>query len=187
MIFRAKHTERQRWLQIPLASLLWEFLQRHLACIQHRYGPVDTFTVVPSHPTTRAGVDHLKQMHGRVRGWPQPWDLDVLAKTRADTASDRRQAVQPDLFTVTGGRDLRGRHVVILDDTFTSGGTLASAAAALRYAGAARVVGLSLGRQVNPNRTESREFLDQLRGRDLDLSTCALHDHQPLSMGDQFT
>lgn len=58
-----------------------------------------------------------------------------------------------------------GADVLVVDDTWVSGGSAQSAAAALKLAGAGRVAIVVLGRHVNPADPCSAEFLDALRAR----------------------
>ncbi|MET7609838.1 phosphoribosyltransferase [Streptomyces seoulensis] len=92
---------------------------------------------------------------------------------RGESAAERRQRIVPDLFTADPS--VNGKRVLLLDDTFTSGGTMASAARALREAGAACVIGISFGRQLNANREEARDLIAELPQRSLDLETCPVH------------
>jgi hypothetical protein len=55
-----------------------------------------------------------------------------------------------------------GADVLVVDDTWVSGGSAQSAAAALKLAGARRVAIVVLGRHVNPADPRSRPFLDAL-------------------------
>lgn len=176
-VWRAKHDGTQEWLRVPLASLLHAFLERHYRCVEQRHGQVDIVTVVPSHVSTRGGWDHLKRLHGSVRPWRQPWDLDLLVKLRDDRAESRRKAVTPDLFALGPGRDISGSCVLLVDDTYTSGGTLASAAYTLKSAGAATVAAVTLGRQLNRGHLDSQELLATLPGRGLAIETCGYHRH----------
>ena len=57
------------------------------------------------------------------------------------------------------GEPVAGRDVVVVDDTWVSGGSAQSAAAALKLAGARRVAVVVLGRHVNPADRRSAAFL----------------------------
>lgn len=86
------------------------------------------------------------------QGWL--WQSDLLLRQR-DTrpqwelaAAERRTNIK-DAFLVTRPTDIRNKHILLVDDIFTSGTTLEEAARTLKAAGAASVVGLALagGRQ----------------------------------------
>jgi orotate phosphoribosyltransferase len=65
--------------------------------------------------------------------------------------------------------------VLVVDDTFTSGASMASLAYALRQAGAERVVAVTLGRQLNPEwHPESAPVLAEQWDKPFDLATCVL-------------
>ena len=70
-----------------------------------------------------------------------------MERDYAETRPARAQ-VKPQAYGVDAAA-VRGRSVLLLDDTWTSGSSLVSAAAALKDAGASYVVGLTLGRQLN--------------------------------------
>lgn len=172
-LWRVKNENANGWLQLPLASLLHTFLDNHLKCIEDAYGGAfDVGVTVPS-SKQRNGVNHLDSLLSCVRKWPIKWERDILTKMRSESAAERRQRIVPDLFAADPS--VNRKRVLLLDDTFTSGGTMASAAHALRDAGATCVVGISFGRQLNSNREEARDLISELPQRPLDIETCAVH------------
>ena len=70
------------------------------------------------------------------------------------------RGVDADWLRVTGS--VAGADVLVLDDTWVSGGSAQSAAAALKLAGARRVAIVVLGRHVNPATPSSARFLAAL-------------------------
>ncbi|HET9081332.1 MAG TPA: hypothetical protein VFO01_12565 [Trebonia sp.] len=70
------------------------------------------------------------------------------------------RGVDADWLRVTGS--VAGADVLVVDDTWVSGGSAQSAAAALRLAGARRVAIVVLGRHVNPAHPPSARFLAAL-------------------------
>nr|WP_303657328.1 phosphoribosyltransferase family protein [Asticcacaulis aquaticus] len=72
-----------------------------------------------------------------------------LARTAKGRRADRYENVK-NAFAVTpaGQRHLRGRHVLLIDDVFTSGATLSACATELLKAGARQVDVLVLARAV---------------------------------------
>lgn len=61
------------------------------------------------------------------------------------------------------GDPVAGTDVVVVDDTWVSGGSAQSAAVALKLAGARRVAVVVLGRHVNPDDPRSAAFLAETR------------------------
>lgn len=124
-----------RWLARPLGCLLDYFIRLHLSHLEAAFGAFDAVTVVPSHTATRDGFDHMKELAAQVAGTLGPtWDGEVLTRVRPSRAG---RQVQPGDYQAS----LREDHhrVLLIDDTFTTGATIASASGALRAAGA-RVV-----------------------------------------------
>jgi hypothetical protein len=68
-----------------------------------------------------------------------------------------------------------GASVLLLDDTWVSGASAQSAAAALKLAGARHVAVVVLGRHVNPDDPASAPLLAGLAAARYDPSACAVH------------
>lgn len=140
-------------------------LAAHGACAG-RLGPrlpVTHWTCVPSLPA-KVGVHPLRQLVA-----PALSGHEVVL-TAAATTSDPR-AVDVNHFAVD--RPLAAAsHVLVVDDTWTTGGHAQSAALALRAAGAARVSVLVLARWIDKDDQASRDFVRGLRDRDFDPSIC---------------
>lgn len=143
-----KDTPGYRWLAGPLGALLNRFAAGHLQCLQNRY-QLDVIAAVPSDNEART-FNPLQLM---VQTYPTgvfmtsaPVDFTLLSRDRSRKRPDRTKLV-PDAYVVNA--DVTGMRVLLLDDTWTSGSTMASCAAALTAHGALTVVGLTLGRQIN--------------------------------------
>lgn len=174
LLWCAKNEPDDAWLRLPLSSLLWSFTHKHLKCIEDAYGGgFDVRVVIPSHSSTRGGVNHLERVVKAVPRMAKQWEFGVLRKSLLSKADSRRRKIVPNLFAADGS--VAGKRVLLLDDTFTSGGTMASAAYALKDAGAAAVVGLAFGRQLHVGWGDSQDLISSLPGRDLDLIDCAVH------------
>jgi adenine/guanine phosphoribosyltransferase-like PRPP-binding protein len=70
------------------------------------------------------------------------------------------------------GRSAKGRRILLLDDTFTTGAKLFSAAAALRHAGAEVVGPVVIGRHAQPSWQPTADLLDWLSEREWDQTRC---------------
>lgn len=81
--------------------------------------------------------------------FPGTWQPDLLVRRR-DTQpqwelslGERRRNVKG-AFSVTRPQEVKDRHILLVDDIFTSGATMDACAQALKQAGAVRVSGLAL-------------------------------------------
>jgi phosphoribosylpyrophosphate synthetase len=110
----------------------------------------------------------------KVEGMPDHWRFDLLKKSSVDKAGQRRGKIVPNLFIASPS--VNGARVLLFDDTFTTGGTVASAAHALKQRGAVSVVALSIGRQLRADWDPSKELISALPGRELLLEDCVVHD-----------
>ena len=70
------------------------------------------------------------------------------------------RGVDPGWLRVDG--PVAGADVLVVDDTWVSGGSAQSAAVALKLAGARRVAIVVIGRHVNPDDPRSARFLADL-------------------------
>lgn len=160
-----------RWGRYPLGSILWEFMGRHLACIEQRFGEVDVATTVPSGNETRT-FSPLGEVIEAVDDWPVDWALDLLAKAKPGRPG--RGESDPSFYALGRGRSVRGRVVLLVDDTWTSGSSLVSAGARLREERARSVVGLTIGRQLAPGWGSADDLISTASARGLDLDRCVL-------------
>jgi predicted amidophosphoribosyltransferase len=138
--------ERRDRFGSAIASMLYTFLARHGACLEAD-GPIDFAVVVP--PTKDRGWKPLRYaIERRIRvDWPLPWRFDLVTKIGAERPG--RGHMRPDLYGLTDSDEVDGQSILVVDDTWTSGSTMASVAQLLKAAGAARVVGVPIGRQVH--------------------------------------
>ena len=147
--------------------LLFVALGRHLGCFAAADGPVDSYAVIPS---TRGRADH-----------PLPELVERLGLRLTPVGADATAEQPTDLRRVAGGRfafapdvDLRDRHVLVIDDTWTTGGRVQSMANSLKDAGARRVTALILARWLDTEWTPTAAFLKQNPHRDFDPTVCPL-------------
>jgi predicted amidophosphoribosyltransferase len=118
-----------------LLTVLANFLRQHAACL----GDFDLVTIVPS---SQGRTSPLVDVLGRRLGLTSRRFTEVLS-----TNGENTRRMRPELYAVSS--DVRSRRVLLVDDTWTSGASLQSAAVALKRAGAARVVGLVIGRHLD--------------------------------------
>jgi hypothetical protein len=158
--------------RLHVAALLLRFLLGHKLCVEDAAGGgLDVITIVPSkqgrtgpHPLEQAitlapdligSYERLLDPGPRVIGRNAPADDGFVARREA---SDRR--------------------VLLIDDTFTSGAKLQSAASALTLGGATVLAGLVLGRVIDvssADRYPERADLWRRQSRiPFDFGTCCL-------------
>jgi hypothetical protein len=127
-----------------IRRLLYLGIMKHQRCVEMRVGkPVSMRATVPSlnrrpgvHPFTAIAAAMQAVADGRLALVAAPGAI----KDRVVSASQ---------FQITPNRSLSGRHILILDDTWTTGSNTQSAALTLRQAGADRVSIMVVGRWVS--------------------------------------
>jgi ComF family protein len=139
----------RRALAAPLGELLAELGPAALPA-----GPPDLIVPVPLHPRRERerGFNQALLLARRVgRAWDRPVRSDVLRRTAA-TPPQTELGVEARRANVRGAFALRrpelvaGRHVMVVDDVFTTGATVGECARCLRQAGAATVGVLTVAR-----------------------------------------
>jgi predicted amidophosphoribosyltransferase len=136
-----------RWLGATLAAILWRFLTEHEACLAqaahtHRF---DITTTVPSSDRNRDERHPLRHIVGDLVGPTRDRYRPLLRRTSAQVPP---RTFDPSKFESTTPR-LHGESVLLIDDTWTTGASAQSAAAALKQAGAGAVAAVVIGRHLN--------------------------------------
>lgn len=149
-----------RWMAMPLGSLAINFLLKHKICIEDTYGAIDTACTVPRGNTAR-DFDHLAAIISSVKTWPVQWELDLLRKVKDGRPG--RGVMDGSYYAVDKNRDVAGDMVLLFDDTWTSGSSIASAAEALKDAGAATVVAFTIGRQLHAGWGSADAIIEELK------------------------
>jgi hypothetical protein len=90
-------------------------------------------------------------------------DVPLVGLAVAPAGAAHGRGVDPGWLRVDG--DVAGADVLVVDDTWVSGGSAQSAAVALKLAGARRVAIVVIGRHVNPDDPGSAELVAELRQR----------------------
>jgi hypothetical protein len=151
-----------------LRLLLLVFLHDHGKCVWQAVG-----TLAPSHVAVvpsgqgRPGAHPLRKL---VEPYLALEWVSLLTRP-GDPVLPRD--LHPGRFEAAGR--LAGASVLLLDDTWTSGASAQSAAAALKLAGASRVAVVTLGRHVNLSDPSAELLAGALTGRPFRLDLCALH------------
>jgi hypothetical protein len=162
--------EVARRLTVELAAVLWRHLADHERCLTRAAGVAafELVTTVPSGDRTRDSAHPLRQIVGDLVGPTRDRHEQLLRRT-----SLRLPPRTFDSEKFDAVRSLDGQPVLLIDDTWTTGASAESAAAALRRAGAGPVAAVVIGRHLN---REWHENDRRLRGiaRPFDWGRCAL-------------
>jgi ComF family protein len=119
-------------------------------------GAPDLIVPVPLHPRRERerGFNQALLLARRIgRAWGRPVRADVLRRTAAtppqtELGLEARRANVRGAFALRRPEVVAGRHVLVIDDVFTTGATVGECARSLRKAGAARVGVLTVARVV---------------------------------------
>ncbi|GLZ37654.1 hypothetical protein [Actinokineospora sp. NBRC 105648] len=146
-----------------LASMVSVATRLHGNCIADAHGPCSAITFVPSvrHP----GTDHpVVTLARQVSGLGVDRAAHVVLGLGPGSDPGYDRTVRADRFELSGQNRsrVRGRHVMVVDDTWTSGAKVQSAAVALRDAGAEHVTALVVGRWCDYRAPDHKAMLDSL-------------------------
>jgi predicted amidophosphoribosyltransferase len=160
---------------LRLAAVLWKFLDTHEACVGAAAGARDDhFDVVCVVPSKVRQDDEarpfLRDLVGATCGHTSARFERLLRATDQGTLE---REYDPARYAAT--RRLDGEHVLLIDDTWTSGASAQNAGYALKDAGAASVGFVAIGRFVRRDWADHGPRLDALP-RPFDWATCAVHD-----------
>jgi hypothetical protein len=140
-----------------IRTLLYITLRDNLPVLAHRFGPVEVITHVPStSPKPRRDRQALSHaIDSAVGKLPGIAPHQSLLTPGSDSPGSPR-AVDPDRFVVGDPHLVAGRHVLLVEDTWVSGGSAQSAAVSLHRAGARYVTVLCVARMLKAGWAEGR-------------------------------
>lgn len=129
------------WMELGLAD-------KRLQCT-----PAEAFVPVPLHSARRRErefnqADMLAQLLSKRSGIPVEACLERIRYTTTQTRLDRHERMENlrGAFRVRQTPQVTGRHLILIDDVFTTGSTVGECARVLRAAGAASVRVLTVAR-----------------------------------------
>lgn len=159
-----------RSLSLELAAVLWRYLVLHEQCIARAAGVerFDVVTTVPSGSRERDQWHPLRRIVGELVGPTRDRHRRLLERS---ATSVEPRAFDPRKFEPI--RDLSGHAVLLIDDTWTTGASAESAAAALRRAGAGPIAAVAIGRYLNRDWPENQRRLSAIV-RPFDWGSCAV-------------
>jgi predicted amidophosphoribosyltransferase len=162
----------RRQQHVRLAAVLWKFLLNHEECVADAAGAraFDLVAVVPSKtPEQDERRDGLRALVGETCGHTSGRYRRVLRATGQGAAV---RYFDPRRYAAT--ETLDGRHVLLIDDMWTSGASGQSAAHTLKEGGARTVSLVAIGRFIRRDYADHGARLDALP-QVFDWATCAVH------------
>ncbi len=171
--------EVARRLGAALAAVLWRFLAEHERCIADA-AKTDGFDLVTTVPSSDQGRDErhpLRYIVGSLVGPTRERHARLLVRSETDVPS---RTFSEHKFTATDR--LSGQAVLLIDDTWTTGSSAQSAAAALKHAGAGPVAAVIIGRHLNREWHENDRRLRGI-GQPFDWAQCAFCSEPAVSVG----
>lgn len=158
LIYKLKY-DNDRLLACDLSLLM----DRAWSLLRHNYADEPVLLVpIPLHPERlwqrgyNQAEEIAKHLSTRIEVPVEPRALKRVKNTQAQYGLSRAARLQNMRNAFVGmTKYLSGRHVVLIDDVYTSGSTLVEAAEALLRAGAASVAALTVARAVLKDRVRS--------------------------------
>jgi len=176
----ARHEVRD-YHTVRLAAILWRFLESHERCIAAAT-EVDGFDLVTTVPSKNRERDEQRaqlptivgqQCHPTADRWRRLLHPRLLHPADPLTLD---RTYSPEHYVADAAA--AGQRVLLIDNTWTTGSAMQSAAAALRQAGARAVAGVVIGRHLRLDYkwdTGSTFIEYQALPRTFDWTTCAIH------------
>jgi predicted amidophosphoribosyltransferase len=166
--YKQSHEQLAANASARLGALVYTFGTLHALCPQRRLGrPVTAKAIVPSlkgNPGTR-----LAHMADRfLPGWPR---IPVAAAGVFGDDNSRR-ALDPTHFSVDPRDVPHGAHVLVLEDTWVTGGHSQAVAVTLKQAGAATVTVVPICRLLKPGWGPNRTYRGSAHSRLWSPDTC---------------
>lgn len=154
-MYRYKGTPPSQQAMYGVAGMMRRAF-RHIVCLERIVGvPVTALAVMPSRSHYRVGTSSRLQ---QIVESEAPSELERVAITPTMPELGKIREVQEHAFTSATARG----HVLLIDDTWVSGGTMLSAVLSLRQAGAEEVSTLALARWLNPTFPATDTFVSTM-------------------------
>lgn len=129
------------------------FAQSHLACLYRKWGYVDSVAVVPS--SRRRDNTYLHILADRV--FDALPHLKVKYEGKATSLETKmRGEIHPELIKIQ--ENVKGKHIVVVDDPWVTGSSAMSTAQALTLQGAEHVTIIVFGRTLEPSWKTNQPF-----------------------------
>jgi predicted amidophosphoribosyltransferase len=162
-------TSPNRLAQFRLAVLYTLFFNTHRGCLQRAAG--GPFTHIATVPSTRAraGIHPLQQIIQVAHS-----SLPLIAGTANEAYGNVREFARDRFHIPPLAANQPPPRILLLEDLWVTGARAQSMAHALKHAGAATVVTVALGRQINHAHPPNRPLLEAARQTPFNLNRCAI-------------
>jgi hypothetical protein len=171
-LYKATPSDSQKFAALRMVAILSRFLREHEGCVARAAG-VDQFDVVTTVPSTSHERDDQGMLRGVVRACGPVKNRYERLLQPAPNATGSHEFIA-DRYVAR--RDLDSERILLIEDTWASGGDSQSAAYALKQAGASTVSLVVIGRHINGewevDGTPSKDLYDMLPKK-FDWSRCA--------------
>lgn len=132
---------------VRLTAILWRFLEGHEPCIAAAAG-VDRFDLVTTVPSKSGERDEQRTQLRKIVGeWCRPTADRWQRILRPAEPPVLERSFSEARYLADGAAE--GKQILLIDDTWTTGGAMQSSAAALRQANARTVAGVAIGRHLH--------------------------------------
>jgi hypothetical protein len=166
---------QRRQFTLQVAATIGRFLVAHQRCITGSgQTPWDVIATVPS-SHGRVGTHPMRQALGMLPPAFGGQEAELLGQ--GSVPVDHRQADDRGFLVRT---EVRGARILLVDDTFTTGARVQSAASALQLAGGHVLAAVVVGRVIRPEwSTESAALWRAAQSRRFSFDTCCLEWDTP--------
>ncbi|MHA7652962.1 ComF family protein [Mycobacterium sp. ML4] len=155
-----------------VTSLISLGVKAHFDCAERLLGgSLSRWATVPSLKTI--GSVHPLRSKILTPMLGEEYEIEVLATEKAKGKTEKeRRVLDPEFYAVNTAVP-HGAHVLLIDDTWTTGGHIQSVAKALKQAGAAKVAALSVARWMDPYEPRTKRVLvEHFKDRPYDPDVC---------------
>lgn len=137
-----------------LSTLLYFFVNYHSGCLRLSTGT--SISHIAAVPSGRGRTEHPLETK-LLPLFPPTLARVTVARVAAVRDGERQMSIDPSINRIHS--DVTGRHVLVLEDTWTRGFNALSLAAGLKQAGASKVSVLTVARYLNANHPATETWL----------------------------
>jgi hypothetical protein len=166
--YKQSHQQLAAAARSRLAALVYTFGVLHASCPQRKLGRTVTAKALVPSLKGNPGTVLARMADQFLPDWPRV-PVTAAGIFRDDTS---RRALDPTHFVVNPEDVRAGAHVLVLEDTWVTGGHSQAAAVALKQAGAETVTVVPICRLLKPGWKANQPFLDSPHRREWSPEIC---------------